>query len=127
MLWVYHQLIGATFSASTIVYQPNQHRSLGANMHTVILELNCNPGMRDILLQALSASLGDTRAYKGCQLVETYVDVDNENRVILYEKWDQRESQEVYMQWRASTGMTEAMAPILAEPVRLLHFASHSA
>ena len=96
-------------------------------MHTVILELNCKPGMRDTLLEALAASLGDTRAYKGCKLVETYVDADDQNRVILYEKWDQRESQGAYMQWRTDTGMVEGMAPILAEPVRVLHFDSHSA
>ena len=119
------QKIGATFRI-----QPLKNRALkrpGNKMHTVILELNCKPGMRPVLLEALAGSLGDTRAYKGCKLVETYVDADDENRVILYEKWDHRDSQGAYMQWRVETGMVEGMEPILAEPARVLHFLSHPA
>ena len=89
--------------------------------HTVILELTCNKGAGATLLPGVLASLADTRAYKGCELVETYVDADDPDHIILWEKWAERGNQEAYLNWRMETGMIEALAPLLAAPPKVVH------
>ena len=69
----------------------------------------------------LSAALVDTRARHGAGAMEPYVDSDNPDRVLVWEKWATRADQESYMQWRTETGFAEALEPFLAEPPRILH------
>ena len=87
-------------------------------MDTLILTFPCKPGMGDELLEILKAALNETRAFKGCLSVVTYVSAENPDEIVLLEEWDQKSSQEAYMQWRVETGMPEALAPILAGPLR---------
>lgn len=89
--------------------------------HTVLLELNCKPGKGAEFLPALIAALADTRARQGAGAMEPYVDADNPDRLLVWEKWDSRADQESYLQWRMETGFVEALAPVLAEPPRIIH------
>lgn len=89
--------------------------------HTVLLELNCKPGKGKEFLPALVAALAETRARKGAGAMEPYVDADNPDRLLVWEKWDSRADQESYLQWRMETGFVEALAPVLAEPPRIIH------
>ena len=70
------------------------------------------------LLKTFEVALKDTRAFKGCLTVETYISEENPDDVVLFEEWDHKSSQESYMKWRVETGMQEALAPILAGPLR---------
>jgi quinol monooxygenase YgiN len=89
--------------------------------HTVMAEFHCNEGMGELLVPGLMESLSDTRAFDGCESVETYVDQDDPDRVYLWEKWTTRENYEKYIAWRIETGMLEALAPVLVKPMTPTH------
>ena len=55
--------------------------------HTVILEFKCNEGVGPGFLEMLLGALADTRAFEGCENVETYTDADDPDRIVLWEKW----------------------------------------
>lgn len=92
--------------------------------HTVILDIKCKPGAGAQLLPMLLASLADTRAYEGCELVETYVDADDPDHIVLWEKWAARSNQEAYLAWRVETGMMEGLADIVTGPPTVVHLGS---
>lgn len=91
--------------------------------HTVLVEVPCAEGKAAELLEVLLPALADTRAYEGCELVETYVDADNPDLVVLWEKWATRGDQEAYMGWRAETGV-DLLGPFRAGEVRFVHLAA---
>lgn len=92
--------------------------------HHVLLEFPCNPGRGADFLGALLPALAETRAYDGCEHVETFTDQDNPDTILLKEKWASREHQEAYMNWRIETGMMEAIGPLLTGPPRIVHLAA---
>jgi quinol monooxygenase YgiN len=89
--------------------------------HTVIVEFPCQEGKGAEFLPVLLGALADTRAYEGCESVETYTDADNPDQVILWEKWAQRANQESYIGWRMETGLLDAIGPFLSGPPRIAH------
>ena len=60
--------------------------------HTVILEFTCKPSKGSEFLKILVNALADTRAFAGCRSVETYVDQDNSDVIVLWEKLEDRPS-----------------------------------
>ena len=50
--------------------------------YTVISEYPCYPGKGKEFLKLLLIELADTRAYAGCELLETYVDQDNSDLIV---------------------------------------------
>jgi quinol monooxygenase YgiN len=92
--------------------------------HSVMIHLNCNKGAGPEFLSVLLPSLAETRAYNGCELVETYVDSDDPDRIVLWERWAARSNQEAYMHWRVETGMVEAVGGFLAEPPSVMHLSA---
>ena len=68
----------------------------------------------DAFYETLTSALGDTRAYDGCISVTTHRDLDDASKVLLIERWESREHQLKYLQWRAETGLLEAIGPMLA-------------
>ena len=91
-------------------------------MHTVIVSLKAQPGKGQVIVDALAASLPDTRAYAGCKLVETYVDEDDPDTIILWEKWDERASQGTYMAWRGTQTPSPELAGALAAAPTFVHY-----
>lgn len=89
--------------------------------HTVILELTLKPGMGAAVLPGMLTSLTETRAYQGAELIEAYIDSDNPDRILVWEKWATRSDQESYINWRNETGAMAGLAAVLAEPPRFLH------
>ena len=82
--------------------------------HSALAEFPCNPGKgREFLEQAMLPALEETRAFDGCESIETYVDADNPDHVILWEKWASREQYEAYIAWRMATGFVEVVAPFM--------------
>ncbi len=96
-------------------------------MQKVTLLFKCHPGMGAVLLDAFSTSLGDTRAFDGCRSVETFVDSDNPDTILLIEEWDSRAQQEAYLTWRVETGMLDLLAPLLADPFEMHYLEAHPA
>ncbi len=91
-------------------------------MHTVILRLTCKPDVREGLAKSLPETLVATRAFDGCKLVEVYLDQDNADVIVLWEKWESRAHYEKYFAWRVETGLVEAFDAVLAAPQELWHF-----
>lgn len=87
-------------------------------METLILTFPCKPGAGVVLLDALKSALVETRAFKGCLSVVTYTSGSNPDDIVLIEEWDTKASQEIYMQWRAETGMSEKLGPLLNGPLK---------
>ena len=56
----------------------------------MLLEVNCKPGKGAEFVALLSAALVDTRARHGAGAMEPYVDSDNPDRVLVWEKWATR-------------------------------------
>jgi quinol monooxygenase YgiN len=90
-------------------------------MQKVTLGFKCNPGMGRALLDNFTVALVDTRVFDGCRSVETFVDQDDPDFVMLVEEWESRPDYERYMAWRVETGLLEMLKPILATPLEL-HF-----
>ena len=80
-------------------------------------------GGRPRLPRDASRGPGRTRAFEGCENVETYTDADDPDRIVLWEKWATREDQEAYLAWRTETGtsISSMTAPMMAEPPRFVH------
>jgi quinol monooxygenase YgiN len=97
------------------------------NVLKVTLLFKCQPGMGSVLLEAFTASLGDTRAFDGCVSVETFVDADNPDSILLIEDWESRAQQEAYLVWRIESGMIELLEPILAAPFEMHYLEAHPA
>jgi len=79
------------------------------------------------LLTAFETALVDTRAFDGCKSVETLVDSDSPDTIMLLEVWESRSQQEAYLAWRIETGMVEMLAPVLAEPFEMHYYDAHHA
>jgi quinol monooxygenase YgiN len=90
-------------------------------VHKVILFFHCQPGKGIELLDIFSIALVETRAYDGCISVETFVDADHPDLVMLFEEWDTRTHNDRYMAWRIETGLAEMLQPILAGPLEIHH------
>ncbi len=77
--------------------------------------------------RCLQPSLADTRAFDGCISVETFVDADNPDTVMLVEDWDSKAQQETYLAWRIDNGMIDLLGPVLAEPLEMRYLEPHPA
>jgi quinol monooxygenase YgiN len=75
--------------------------------------------MGTVLVEAMAVALVETRAFDGCISVETFVDADKPDDVLLIEEWATRGHQERYMAWRMESGMLELLQPILAGPLEV--------
>ena len=90
--------------------------------HTALALFPCNPDKGEGFLELLLPALADTRAFEGCESIETYVDQDNPDHIFLWEKWATRENYEAYLAWRTETGMMELIAPYMdPTAVRFIH------
>ena len=90
--------------------------------HTALALFPCNPDKGEGFLELLLPALADTRAFEGCESIETYVDQDNPDHIFLWEKWATRENYEAYLAWRMETGMMELIAPYMdTTAVRFIH------
>ncbi len=63
-------------------------------------------------LDVLKQALVDTRAYDGCENVQTYVERST-GSVLLVEFWATAEHQQTYMKWRMETGLMDAIGGYL--------------
>ena len=89
--------------------------------HTSMAYFPCAEGMGATLLPALMEALADTRAFEGNISIETYLDQDNPDRIVLWEKWETREHYEAYLAWRMETGMMEMIGPFLDGAPEFIH------
>ena len=77
----------------------------------------CKRGKDPEFLEMLVNALAETRAFATCRAVERYVDQDNPDVTVLWEKWEDRPSQEAYRAWRVQPGMVDMIGPYQASPL----------
>lgn len=95
--------------------------------HSALVEFPCNSGQGEVLLKTLTAALVDTRAFEGCEAIETYTDQENPDLVVLWEKWATRENYEAYLAWRMETGLMDVLAPMMdTSKLRIVHLEHHA-
>ena len=88
---------------------------------TVHAVFACNEGLGAGLVETLKSALVDTRAFDGCESIVVYVDADEPDTVILWEKFATRAHHEAYLAWRVETGLLDMLAPILAEDLKITY------
>jgi quinol monooxygenase YgiN len=87
-----------------------------------IAEFFVQPEKAEEFLALLKEVLPDTRAFDGCQSLETYVNEDTAGHVFLVEKWRERSDHEAYLAWRMETGLTDMLAPFVTAPPKFSYF-----
>lgn len=81
---------------------------------TVTIQLTAKD--RQATLDVLSRALPTTRTYQGCRYVNTLVQTNHPNKIILIQGWDSRAEQEAYISWRQETGDLQKLVSTLSEP-----------
>ncbi len=83
----------------------------------VIAEFPVHPEQLDAFLDTLHTALADTRAFDGCEVIDTYVDVDRPGRVILWERWPTKDHHRRYLAWRNESGTGAVLMPFLRDRI----------
>ena len=78
----------------------------------VTVEWPAKPQTLSEFLEVLKQALVDTRAYDGCENVQTYIE-HSTGSVLLVEFWATEEHQRAYMKWRIETGLMDAIGGYL--------------
>ena len=79
----------------------------------VIAEFPAAPGKLEELITSLKAALPDTRAFEGCEDIESLLDAERET-IVLFEHWRSFEDYDRYLAWRVETGMLDLLDELLA-------------
>ena len=88
----------------------------------VTAEMFIKPERVDEFLQLLQAALPETRAYKGCEGLDTFVNKDDEGHIFFVERWAERADHETYLQWRTEQGMFDVLADFASAPPKVHYF-----
>ena len=83
-------------------------------MIIAIATFRCKEDKKQAWLDWLAGDDGlvKTRAYDGCQLIETLSSPET-STVMLYEKWDSVEQHQAYVGWRLANGLGEMLEEML--------------
>ena len=92
--------------------------------HTAIAVFACKRGKDPEFLEIRVNALAETRAFATCRAVERYVDQDNPDVTVLWEKWEDHPRQEAYRAWRVQPGMVDMIGPFPASPLRNVHLSN---
>ena len=95
----------------------------GPDMTIAIATFRCQEDKKQDWLDWLAGEDGlvKTRAYEGCQLIETLSSPDS-STVMLYEKWDSVEHHQAYVGWRLANGLGEMLEEMLESPLEVEYF-----
>ena len=88
----------------------------------VILEVKAKPGTGDEVVAFFRSILPETRAFEGCTSVDTLLNSDDADNVVVVEVWDTREQYEKYLAWQRERGVSDRLKQALAEPPSIRHF-----
>ena len=88
----------------------------------VTFEIQAKPEHADAALEFMNKILPDTRAFGGCEGLQLLVDADDSSRIIVFERWDARESYEKYLAWRDSSGTGDELGPMLVGPPTIRYY-----
>jgi quinol monooxygenase YgiN len=89
---------------------------------TVLLEATVKPEEVSNMKSYLAEILPDSRKYEGCKGMEVYFNTEDEDNMILLERWDSRQHHEKYLGWRTETGVMDKLGGMLAGPPSIRYF-----
>ncbi len=87
-----------------------------------IADFYVKPEKSEEFLGILKQALPDTRAFKGCEHLDTHVNQDDPGHVCLAETWASRSDHEAYLAWRMETGMMDMLGPFVTAPPKFTYF-----
>ena len=95
-------------------------------MHTVCATFKFKEGMKQKFLEILNSpdGLTVTRYWEGCVSINVLQGSDDQNNLVIWQKWQTRENQESYLEMRKQTGLFNEVMDMLAEPFEVLHLDS---
>ena len=64
------------------------------------------------LKEAMKRALPDTRSFKGCLSVNTFIE-ESTNTIHLIEDWETLDHQATYLNWRVENGLLTDLDPLL--------------
>lgn len=89
---------------------------------TVLLEAPVKPEEVSNMKSYLAEVLPSTRSYEGCQAMDVYFNSEDENNMVVVERWDSRQHHEKYLGWRKETGVMDKLGGMLAGPPSIRYF-----
>lgn len=57
-----------------------------------------------------------TKNWEGCQMLEMYEARDNSNKIIIWQKWDNKQAQQSYIKHRHEDGTFDLLTPLMSAP-----------
>lgn len=87
----------------------------------VTVDLSIKPDRVAEILELLTGALPDTRAYAGCEVVDTFVDQDDPGHILLVGRWAERTDHETYLGWRTEQGLFDTLADAVTAPPRFTY------
>jgi len=92
-------------------------------MTTLVLwEVNIKPEFLAEAEKTFAETLADTRAFNGCQRIESYRNQADPRQLMLVEYWDSFDHYKAYVQWRQDTGVLPNFLTLCAGPPVLRSF-----
>lgn len=88
----------------------------------VLLEAQVKPEDVSNMKSYLTEILPESRTYEGCQAMDMYFNTENENSMVIIERWDSRSHHEKYLGWRTETGVMGKIGGMLAGPPSIRYF-----
>jgi quinol monooxygenase YgiN len=88
----------------------------------VILEVTAKKGTGVQLVETFRTLLPDTRSKDGCQSVEVTTNLDDNDNIVLVERWATRQLYDNYLAWRQQRGDLDKLAGALAGPPSIRYF-----
>lgn len=90
-----------------------------SNTVTITLVLDLQPEAAAPFCAGLSAMLGDTKKFPGCQSIRVLKNKADPNQLIFIEEWDSEDDYNKYIAWRTQRGDMDAMGSTLTAPPKL--------
>ena len=115
-------LLGRGGCRLAVVIRARRSVSAMVSSGFVTFDLYVKPERLDEFLGVLRQALPDTRAYQGCESLETFTDMDHRGHVILVERWSERAAHERYFAWREEQGMRAVIMDFLANEDGGFHY-----
>ena len=86
----------------------------GAVSVAVIAVFPVHPEKIDEFFSFFRTVLPATRGYDGCEVLETFVDMNDPGRVVLWERWPTKDHHRRYLAWRNESDLGDKLAPYLS-------------
>ena len=82
----------------------------------IVADWAAKKGKCDEVLGIVRDVIAETRAFEGCESVRVLRDGENNDRLLLIERWASRDRYVAYQEWRRETGVGGQIRDLLERP-----------